>query len=237
MNASIVPSLALLILGLFICIFIIEPNIKLYHITVSSEFHPVTEKLVDMGRLQEQDVHVLGYGKDRAERHMIEHIRAFLQRPDLSEQDIILFTAAKDSAQIRSYREIQRTFKEFHSPIVVCGTLSERIKKPERFPNIQGGCWIGRVWSLRAVYESSVSRESCLDMWSRAFAQFPGMIVVDEKARIFLHLGGIDRKQTQFDRFSRTFWLKGTDIKPLILNTEKADRTLLQTVIMRWREE
>lgn len=236
MNASIVPSLALLIVSLLILVFVIEPTTKFYHITVSSDLHPVTEKLVDMGRLQEQEVQVLGYGKDRAERRGIGHIRGFLQRPELAEHDIVLFTAAKDSAMVQSYEEIRRRFKEFHSPIVVCGSLVGSTKKPEHFPQIQGGCWMGRVWALRMVFQSSVAQESCQQMWTRASAQFPGLLVVDEKARLFLHMGGIDRKQTQFDRFSRRFWLKGTDVKPLILNTEGADRTLLQTVLMRWKE-
>lgn len=229
MNASIVPSLALLLVSCFIMIYIVEPSTRFYPITVSSVLHPVTEKLVDTAHLQGQSLEILGLGKDRAERRAVSYIRAFLQKPDLQDHDIVLYTAAKDSAFVKSYDEIRRAYKSLHSPIVICALGRQSVP--------QSGCWIGRVWALRHVFASSVAQESEQDLWERAVVQFPGVISVDTQSQLFLHMKGIDRKQTQFDRFSRIFSVKKTDIRPMVLNTVGADRTLLQTVVMRWRDE
>ena len=236
---SYIIALLLLFISVIFLVYIHEPNVKLYHITIIEEdepFHPLLEKMSDFLHRQGNDINILTCDHLTSE---IDRLYDFIYKPSLDQNDIVLFTTADNSVMIQSHKEIRKKYKLQQTPILFSGSANlENLENLEKdsFPNLESSMFIGRVWAIRSCfsgYEKNIETDPN-QFWKSAQRRHPGLIKVDTQAQLFLYAEGTDKKDIHFDRCGGDIHYLKTDSYPYFLCAE--DPEYLYTVVSRWKE-
>ena len=184
---------------------------KMYYITIATKPHKVLEKIKSTVLKNGETIIVLGTQENRTigwEAKVnfgvkLREVADFLKRPDLKDNDILLFTDAYDVAYCGTQKEILRRYKTFQKPIVFgcekgCHPDAERsteYKELDReFPFLNSGLFIGRVKELRecmANYEYDDTHDD-QRFWTTQFLNHPDKIELDYENYIFLNTVDMD---------------------------------------------
>ena len=206
--------------------------------TVATKPHPVLDKIQEKMYLEGQTLHVRGF---HGEGNKLHEIYTFLQQGHLNNKDIVLFTEAHDVALIRPQKEILKRYKEFHTPIVFGAEKTSQVRaeeyktQGEPFPYLNSGVFIGRVWALRKCMEN-YTNEDPQQFWTEKYFQYPDLIILDTKAKLFLSCKGIDKKLMEYHRFDQKLIYNETGTQPMVVHANCADKSYLHVVIDRWQE-
>lgn len=249
-------SLVIILISITILVYMYEPFARMYYMTVATKSHPVLEKIKDKILLEGQTLHIRGLEENRDIGWKgkgnfgikLREVYTFLQQSHLNSKDIVLFTDAFDVALVRPQKEIMKRYKEFHTPIVFgaekgCHPDKERAgeytrTQGEPFPYLNSGLFIGRVWALRKCMEgySYEDKEDDQRYWTNKYFQYPELITLDTKAKLFLNCAFVDKKYMEYDRFEQKLVYRETGTQPMVIHANGHDKSYLHVVIERWQE-
>jgi len=184
---------------------------KLHYITVATKPHEVLEKIKQRLDSQQETITVLGAEEDRyigwhAAGNFgikLKVVQEFLQREDLDDHDIVLFTDAYDVIYYSNFAEILKRYNEYATPIVFgcekfCNPVPSyeqfyKIKDTE-FPYLNSGMFIGRVYELRLCMSSYKYEDKHDDQvfWTIQYINHRHFITLDYENRLFLNTVGLD---------------------------------------------
>jgi hypothetical protein len=185
---------------------------KLFYITVATKPHEILNQIKGRIEKQNEKIIVLGEQENRPIGWnsvgnfgvKLREVRDFLLRPEIADEDIILFTDAYDVIYQGDFDEIVARFLEFSKPLVFgCETTCNPIPSYEQyyqfrsceFPYLNSGLFIGRAWALRkcfAGYQYN-DRDDDQGFWTVQFLdKNKDLFVLDYHNRIFLNTYGID---------------------------------------------
>ena len=232
---SYVIALLLLFISVIFIVYVHEPNVKLYHVTIIEEndsIHPVLEKVTDFLHRQGNDINILKCDDSISEMDVLYD---FIHKPSLDQNDIVLFTSAENSVMIKPHKDIRKKYKLQQTPILFSGSASLENKNINSFPNLESTMFIGRVWAIRSClsgYQKNMETDPN-QFWKLAQRKHPELIKVDKEANLFLYAEGTDKKDIHFDRFAGDIHYVKTDSHPYFLSAENPE--YLYTVVSRWK--
>jgi hypothetical protein len=180
-----------------------------YYITVATKPHKVLDRLKQRLNRQGEEIIVLGSQEDRYIGWQssgnfgikLREVQTFLQRSELDENDIVLFTDAYDVLYYGDRYEILRRYLEFNVPIVFgsemyCNPVPSYAEKyPFRdaaFPYLNSGLFIGRVGALRACMKDYMYEDKHDDQlfWTQVYLSNPNLISLDYHHSLFFNTAG-----------------------------------------------
>ena len=99
---------------------------NLYYITVATKPHEILDRIKSQIEIQNEKIIVLGEQEDRPIGWnsvgnfgvKLREVRDFLLRPEIADEDIILFSDAYDVIYQGDFDEIVARFLEFSKPLV-----------------------------------------------------------------------------------------------------------------------
>ena len=229
---------------------------EIIYITVATKPHPVLTHIQDACHLQGNTVTVLGLEEDREIGWKgkgnfgikLREVHKFLQKPELNDSDIILFSDAYDVALVGRHQEIKRRFLNFQKPIVFgaekgCHPDKKRASEYnslpwQEFKYLNSGLFIGRVWALRRCmvgykYEDA---EDDQRFWTTQYFKHRELIELDHHAKIFLSCASLDQKDIDYDRNIKVLTYAKTQTHPLLIHANGKDKSYLYDIIGRWNE-
>jgi hypothetical protein len=185
---------------------------KLRYITVATKPHEILNRIKDRVEKQNEKIIVLGEQENRAIGWnsmgnfgvKLREVRDFLLRPEVADDDIILFTDSYDVIYQGNFYEIVTRFTEFSKPLVFgCETTCNPIPSYEQyyqyrdyeFPYLNSGLFIGTAWALRKCFVGYQynDRDDDQGFWTVQFLdKNKDFFVLDYQNRLFLNTYGID---------------------------------------------
>lgn len=253
-KAIILMSFSLVILSFQ---YFLNYNAKIHYITVATKPHPVLDKLLDKSHSYGEDITVLGLEENRdigwkAGANFgikLREVQKYLQRKDLNNNDIVLFSDAYDVAQIGSQKEIRKRFLTFNKPIVFGAELEchpDKDRVPEyglilpglAFPYLNSGLFIGRVWALRKCFSGYLYKDAEDDQrfWTTQYLKRRDLIELDHHARLFLNCAFVEEKDIDWNKHSNRVTYLKTGTHPLMIHANGTDKSFLYPFIGRWNE-
>jgi hypothetical protein len=215
---------------------------KIFYITVATKPHPVLDHLKKCVASNNETIHILGEAENRVigwESHQnfgikLREVCNFLKQPNLSDDDIILFTDAYDVVYLGNKTTILERFAEFEKPIVFgcekyCfpdpNRKSEYLNRIQEFSFLNSGMFIGRVWALRKCISDYVFDDSDDDQryWTTQYFEKPNLIELDYMNRLFLNMYDIDMSKLCIYKRERTVWYRNHD--PMFIHINGPDKT------------
>jgi hypothetical protein len=183
---------------------------KIHYITIATKPHAILENIVKRAESQNETVTILGKEEDRFIGWQgrgnfgikLREVYLFLQRPDLLDDDIVLFTDAYDVIYCGNQEQIAKRYLQMEIPILFgaekfCnpdpGRANEYLFRATEFPFLNSGLFIGRAWALRECMKDYVYDDNHDDQrfWTNKFFDFPQYITLDYQNQIFLNSVGI----------------------------------------------
>jgi hypothetical protein len=214
----------------------------LYYITIATKPHKVLDKIISTVKKNKETIEVLGLSENRLigwEGHQnfgvkLRELYNFINRPTLSDNDIVLFTDAYDVAYVGDQKEILTRYKTFKKPIVFgaetgChpdpNRASEYKQKDTEFPYLNSGMIIGRVGPLRQCMKGYQydDRHDDQRFWTQAFFDNQNLIELDHDNLLFLNTSDIEMEE--FDWNKKTVWYKRRN--PQFVHVNGPDKTLI----------
>jgi hypothetical protein len=192
-----------------------SPEPKFYYITVATQPHNVLDKIVEtVNANPDESIIVLGQQENRRigwEGNQnfgvkLREVADFVNRPDLDENDIVLFTDAYDVAYLGTKEQVIRRYLTFIRPIIFG---AERCCNPDphlasqypneelEFPFLNSGLFIGRVWALRkclANYEYNDLHDDQRYWTDQFLNKHRNLIGLDYENLLFLNTVDIDMR-------------------------------------------
>jgi len=238
--------------------FLIHNNTPLHYITIATKPHPVLTHIQDACHSYGEEVRVLGLEEDRAIGWKakgnfgikLREVHRFIQRPELGDSDIILFSDAYDVAVLGNQKEIKRRFLMFQKPIVfsaekICHPDKHVESKYDSLPGIEfkflnSGLFIGRVWALRKCMAEYKFKDNEDDQrfWTTQYFKHRELIELDHHAKLFLTCSGLNEKtDVDWDLNRRLLTCNKTYSHPLMIHVPGKDKSILYSVIGRYNEE
>jgi hypothetical protein len=183
-----------------------ETTPNLYYITIATKPHPVLDKIKERIKKNRETIEILGGHENRQigwEGHQnfgvkLREVSDFLKRPNLNDNDIILFTDAYDVVYCGTQKEIIEKYLKMNKPIIF-GAEKQCNPDPKRasnysftgteFPYLNSGMFIGRVWALRKCilqYKYN-DRDDDQRFWTTQFFENPELISLDYTNQLFLN--------------------------------------------------
>jgi len=178
----------------------------LHYITVATKAHPMLELLQKTVALKGERIDALGIELNRSigwQSHCnfgikLKLVREYIQNPDLKDDDILLFSDAFDILYIGNKDEIVKRYESFQTPIVFgaetnCSpdpAVAERYPdRNRRFPYLNSGLYIGRVWAFRELHANYSYQDGDDDQryWTAHFLARPDLIALDYNNVLFLN--------------------------------------------------
>uniref|UniRef100_A0A6C0DS10 PLOD1-3-like GT domain-containing protein n=1 Tax=viral metagenome TaxID=1070528 RepID=A0A6C0DS10_9ZZZZ len=191
-------------------------NTQLHYITVATKPHAILDKLIKTVNNKNETITVLSQEEDRWIGWQsngnfgikLKAVYDFLQRKELNDYDIVLFTDAYDVVYFGNRQEVIRRYEELDMPIIfgaekLCNPdpwrereysrLNPNLKTLE-FPFLNSGMFIGRVWALKLSmlcykYEDSHDDQR---FWTTQYLEHPSLIKLDHNNKLFLNTADID---------------------------------------------
>jgi len=236
--------------------YLMHKNTPIYYITVATKPHPVLTKIEESCHMYGEEVIVLGleenrdigWGDNGNFGIKLKELHKFINRPDLGDSDIILFSDAYDVAVVGSQKDIKRRFLMFNKPIVFgaekeCHPDKDRASMYEyipgvEFPYLNSGLFIGRVWALRqcmAHYKYN-DAEDDQRFWTTAYFKHRHLIELDHHAKLFLNCALIDDKDIDYNSYKNKITYSKTETHPLMIHANGYNKSYLYQFIGRWNE-
>lgn len=258
MNTELMYTSILFILGTIILIvqMIINKQTPIYYITIATKPHPVLTKIEEFCHSHGTDVIVLGLEENRSIGWSgkgnfgikLREVHKYINRPELGDSDIILFSDAYDVAMVGNLQEIKRRYLTFNKPIVfgaekACHPDKDRASQygmtfGSEFPYLNSGLFIGRVWALRQCMASYKYKDADDDQrfWTSAYFKNRHLIELDNHARLFLNCAFVDINDIDYNSHKRLITYSKTQSHPLMIHANGHDKSFLHQFIGRWNE-
>jgi hypothetical protein len=218
-------------------------NNRFFYITIATKPHVVLDNIIRRTELQNETVIVLGTHENRNIGWQstgnfgikLKEVQEFIMRPELNEDDIVLFTDAYDVIYGGSRDEIIKRYIHLNKPIVFgC----EKYCNPDprldchytyrdtEFPYLNSGLFIGRVWAIRKCMETYKYNDKHDDQffWTLQFLNKSNLITLDYKNSLFLNTAGISIDDIHWDGRSATYNGKN----PLFVHINGPDKSDLK---------
>jgi hypothetical protein len=250
---------ALLFLISMIILFIqglLNKYTEIHYITVATKPHPVLTEIQDACHIQGNTVIVLGLEENREIGWKgkgnfgikLREVYNFLQRPDLNDSDIILFSDAYDVALIGRHQEIKRRYLNFQKPIVFGAEKAchpDKKRAPEynslpwqEFKYLNSGLFIGRVWALKRCMLEYKYKDGEDDQrfWTTQYLKHRELIELDHHAKLFLNCAFLDHKDIDYNKHRKVLTYTKTQTHPLLIHANVHDKSYLYDIIGRWKE-
>jgi len=211
-----------------------------YYITVATKPHEVLDNLQKRVEKQGEQLIVLGLHEDRyigwhAAGNFgikLREVKDFIMRPDLDDDDVVLFTDAYDVIYYGNQEEIIRRYLKLNKPVVFgcekfCNPIPSYASKFDfkdtEFPYLNSGLFIGRVYALRKCMENYKYEDKHDDQvfWMDAFFKYPDLIGLDYKNSLFFNTVGVDLK-TIIQRDGKCYY---KDAIPQFVHINGPDKT------------
>jgi hypothetical protein len=215
---------------------------KFYYITIATKPHPILDNIKKRIEKQKESIIVLGKQENRYIGWQssgnfgikLKEVHSFIIRPELNDNDIVLFTDAYDVIYCGNQTEIIKRYLEFNKPIVFgCETTCNPDPKQEKnykfkdtvFPYLNSGLFIGRVSALRQCIGKYKYNDRHDDQfyWTLQFFNKPELITLDYNNSIFLNTYGMNHTEIQYD--GKTAIYKSSN--PLIVHVNGPDKSEL----------
>lgn len=197
---------------------------KLYYITIATKPHPVLDNIIKRAKKQNEEIIVLGKEENRhigwnAKGNFgvkLREVQQFINREEINEDDIILFTDAYDVVYGGNLREVKERFENFRKPVVFgaeteCNPKPELkeqyIQQKETFSYLNSGMFIGKAYALRqlmADYKYDDAHDDQL-YWTTKFLKYENKIALDYRNELFLNTHGIDIEEIEWNRSYFTY--------------------------------
>jgi hypothetical protein len=223
---------------------------------VATRPHPVLTELQDDTHFRGNKLTILGLEENRSIGWSgkgnfgikLREVHRFLQKPELNDSDIILFSDAYDVAIIGGQQEIKRRYLTFQKPIVFgaekgCHPDKNRAKEYnslmwQEFKYLNSGLFIGRVWALRQCMSEYKYKDSEDDQrfWTSQYLKKRHLIELDHHAKIFLNCAFLDHKDIEYNKNTKKLTYLKTQTHPLMIHANGHDKTYLYDIIGRWNE-
>jgi hypothetical protein len=218
----------------------------MFYITIATKPHDVLTHLQKKVQLNNENITILGQQENRfigwnSQGNFgvkIQEVFNYLQRSELSDDDIILFSDAYDVVYYGTFTEILEKYKMFNSPIVFgCETdCSPDLSLAKyytdttmQFPYLNSGLFIGRVKELRHCmkgYEYNDKHDDQI-FWMHKFFQNPDKIKLDYDNKLFLNTHGIDENDLIYKN-NRVYY---HDKEPTFVHVNGANKGLVNILI------
>jgi hypothetical protein len=179
---------------------------KLYYITIATKPHKVLDKIKSTVEKNGEEIITLGLQENRVIGWegssnfgvKLREVADFIRRPNLKENDLVLFTDAYDVAYCGTQKEILRRYLTFKKPIVFgcekgCHPDQARwVEYPStenEFPYLNSGLFIGRVKELRECMSDYYYNDGHDDQrfWTIKFLENQDKMELDYENYIFLN--------------------------------------------------
>jgi len=189
-----------------------------HYITIATKPHFILDNIKKRISTQNETITVLG---SQENRHIgwqsngnfgikLKEAHEFIIRPELNNNDIVLFTDAYDVIYCGSHKEIIKRFLQFDKPIVFgcekyCNPDPKQEKnykfKDTEFPFLNSGLYIGRVWALRECISKYKYNDKHDDQlyWTLQFFNRSDLICLDYHNSIFLNTVGVSLDDIQWN--------------------------------------
>lgn len=192
---------------------------EFYYITIATKPHPILENIKKRVNDNGEQIFVLGTQENRsigwhANANFgvkLREVQNFVMQKSLNDNDIILFTDAYDVIYTGDKETILERFKKFEKPLIFgCETECNPdpdmnvhyLKKNVRFPYLNSGMFIGRVWAIRKCMENYLYDDTNDDQrfWTKQFLTHTNLIELDYENQLFLNTHGIDIEDISWNR-------------------------------------
>tara|TARA_Y100000287_G_C14232195_1_gene362496 strand:+ start:2022 stop:2693 length:672 start_codon:yes stop_codon:yes gene_type:complete len=191
---------------------------KLYYITVATKPHIILDQIVDKVHSNNEKIHILGTQENRyigwnAKGNFgikLREVQKFLEKPELNNDDIVLFTDAYDVIYRGDQETIKKRFEKMNHPIIFgaeteCNpdpskTIQYKIRD-EEFSYLNSGMFIGRVWALRTCMNDYKYNDQDDDQlfWTIKFLNNKNMIKLDYKNELFFNSYNMNNEFFDYD--------------------------------------
>jgi hypothetical protein len=224
---------------------------KLYYITVATKPHKVLDAIKHKVAALGETIEVLGEKEDRFIGWegtgnfgvKLREVADFLKRPELAPEDVVLFTDAYDVVYCGERNELLRRYQLFSKPIIfgaekMCQPdpqlASQYPKTASKFPYLNSGMFIGRVWALRECMENYEYVDAIEDQrfWTDRFLnENKDIIELDYENLLFLNTVDINMEKLLIERHGIfTIVMYGT-ANPMFIHVNGPDKSLLLNLL------
>lgn len=219
-----------------------------YYITIATKPHIILDKIKEKVLQNKESIHVLGSQEDRhigwnAKGNFgikLKEVKDFIFKPEICNEDIILFTDAYDVIYCSNKEEILKRFYKMNHPIIF-GAETECNPDPsqavnytkldEEFSFLNSGLYIGYAWALRnCLYNYNYDdRHDDQLYWTKQFFQNSNLIKLDYKNEIFLNTYNINHDFLKYDGNQ----VKYKDRNPLFIHVNGPNKSELNNYIKK----
>ena len=189
-----------------------------YYITVATQPHPVLDILMKTVESKNETIEVLGMNENRTVGQDLQNgrrlgvklneIYKFINRLNIHDNDIILFSDAYDVYYTGNKKTIIERFKQMNKPIIFgaetcCYPDGSKAKlypyTQSYFKFLNSGLFVGRAYALRECMKDYIYDDDADDQlwWTNKFLDNKNLIELDYDNNIFLNC----------------LWIRDNDIK------------------------
>jgi hypothetical protein len=223
---------------------------KIHYITVATKPHRVLDAIKSRINAMGETITILGEAENRLigwEGYgnfgvKLREVADFLKRPDLSPDDIVLFTDAYDVVYCGNQAEIIQRFLTFSKPIVfgaecLCQPDTQLAEKypitNKEFSFLNSGMFIGRVWALQKCMEGYIYIDKVEDQryWTERFLSNQDIIELDYENLLFLNTVSIDMKWFTVDKTENATLIIYKSAMPMFVHVNGPDKSLIENLI------
>jgi hypothetical protein len=226
----------------------------IHYITIATKPHPVLTHIQNSCKLYGDNVTVLGLEENRIIGWRtggnfgikLRELYTFINNPDLSDSDIILFSDAYDVAILGSQEEIKRRFLTFQKPIVFGAEknchpdahLASKYDSPSgvEFPYLNSGLFIGRISALKICMAEYKYVDNINDQafWTTMYLNNRDLIELDYYAKIFLNCIFVQKNDIDYNNTTKVLTYSKTQTNPLMIHANGPDKSYLYNIIGNW---
>lgn len=189
-----------------------------HYITVATKPHIILDKIQLKVSQNNETIHVLG---SQENRHIgwnakgnfgikLREVKDFVFKPEITNEDIILFTDAYDVIYCGDKKRILDKFYNFSHPLIFGAETDchpdpnqavNYTKIDEEFSFLNSGLFIGYAWAIRQCLQNYNYNDQDDDQlyWTKQFFQYKNIIKLDYKNEIFLNTYNIDHELFHYD--------------------------------------
>lgn len=219
---------------------------KLHYITVATKPHPILTNIVNRIRSNKETIYILGRQEDRLigwNSHgnfgvKLKEVKNYIDNNKLDNEDIVLFTDAYDVIYTGNQDIIIERYLNMKTPIIFgceteCNPDPEKIieytKRDVKFPYLNSGMYIGKVWAIRKCMEGYEYKDDHDDQryWTSKFFERPDLIALDYTNELFLNTYGIDIEDVKWNRKEAYYEFKN----PQFIHVNGPDKTDLNNFL------
>tara|TARA_Y100000992_G_C21178509_1_gene449511 strand:- start:49 stop:720 length:672 start_codon:yes stop_codon:yes gene_type:complete len=189
-----------------------------YYITIATKPHIILDKLQNKAAENNEYITVLGAQENRnigwnAKGNFgikLREVKDFVFNPEISNEDIILFTDAYDVIYCGDKKRILDKFYKFSHPLIFGAETdchpdpkqaANYTKIDEEFSFLNSGLFIGYAWAIRQCLQNYHYNDQDDDQlyWTKQLFQYKNIIQLDYKNEIFLNTYNIDHGLFHYD--------------------------------------